>query len=128
MTNKIKNNPGSTSRVRRAQLYIPGDDLHKIEKGAGLGVDSLILDIEDGVALSQKQAARQTIVQALHTLDFGSSERLVRINAIGSGFGLDDLIAVLPARPDGIVIPKVERSEHVHFISQRIGEFERIQG
>src|SRR5258708_21011753 len=102
MTNKIKNNPGSTYRVRRAQLYIPGDDLHKIEKGAGLGVDSLILDIEDGVALAQKDAARQSIVQALNTLDFGRSERLVRINAVDSGFEIDDLKAVLIAHPDGI--------------------------
>src|SRR5258708_27257397 len=110
MTNKIKNNPGSTYRVRRAQLYIPGDDLHKIEKGASLGVDSLILDIEDGVALSQKTAARQTIVQALATLDFGRSERLVRINAVDSGYEDADLDAVLPGHPDGIVIPKVETS------------------
>jgi len=126
MTDRAK--PRSASRVRRAQLYIPGDDLHKIEKGAALDVDSLILDIEDGVALSQKEAARQTIVQALHTLDFGRSERLVRINAVDSGYEEDDLDTVLQGHPDGIVIPKVERSEHVHFISERIGDFERGQG
>src|SRR5579859_5565224 len=115
-------------RVRRVQLYIPGDDLHKIEKGAGIDIDSLILDIEDGVALAQKDAARQTIVQALNTLDFGRSERLIRINAVDSGFEIDDLKAVLIAHPDGIVIPKVERPEHVRFVSERVGDFERRQG
>ncbi len=65
-------------RLRRAQLYVPGDDLHKIEKAAGLGVDSLIMDIEDGVALARKDAARETIARALRTLDFGHTERLVR--------------------------------------------------
>jgi citrate lyase beta subunit len=113
------------TRVRRAQMYVPGDDLHKIQKAAGLGVDSLILDIEDGVALSQKEAARSTIVEALNTLDFGRSERLVRINPVESDFEEDDLKAILPARPDGIVIPKVERPEHVRWASEIIGEYER---
>ena len=83
-------------QLRRAQLYIPGDDLHKIQKGAALNVDSLILDIEDGVAVNRKAAARETIREAMHTLDFGRSERLVRINPVGSGLERDDLAAVLP--------------------------------
>ena len=112
-------------RVRRVQLYMPGDDLHKIEKGAGLAVDSLILDMEDGVALARKAVARQTIVQALQSVDFGRAERLVRINAVDSGFEADDLAATLPARPDGVVIPKVERPEHVRWVSERIDEVER---
>jgi citrate lyase beta subunit len=112
-------------RVRRVQLYIPGDDLHKIEKGAGLGVDSLILDIEDGVALARKDAARETIAKALRTLDFGNTERLVRINPVDSGLEEDDLPAALAMRPDGIVIPKVERPEHVMWVSEQIRLVER---
>src|SRR5260221_11973472 len=115
------------NRVRRTQLYIPGDDLHKIEKGVGLGVDSLILDIEDGVAMAQKDAARHTIAEALQTLDFGRTERLVRINPVDSGFEDGDLAVTLPARPDGFVVPKVERAEHVRWISERIGEMERAK-
>src|SRR6266852_4808971 len=112
-------------RVRRVQLYMPGDDLHKIEKGAGLDVDSLILDLEDGVALARKAAARQTIAQALQTVDFGRAERLVRINAVDSGFEIDDLAATLLGKPDGVVIPKVERPEHVQWVSECISEMER---
>ena len=99
--------------ARRALLYMPGDDLRKIHKATTLGVDCICMDMEDGVALNRKAEARQTIVEALHTLDFGGSERLARINAIGSGFEEDDLAAVLPARPDGIVIPKVENAEQI---------------
>jgi citrate lyase beta subunit len=118
-------NMAPINRVRRAQMYVPGDDMHKIQKAAALGVDSLILDIEDGVAVSQKDVARKTIVEALATLDFGRSERLVRINPVESDFEEADLKAILPARPDGIVIPKVERPEHVRWASEVIGEYER---
>jgi len=113
------------NRVRRALLFMPGDSLRKIEKGAGLGVDSIIMDLEDGVALSQKAAARQTIVQAIQTINFGQTERLIRINPVGSGLESDDLTATLPAHSDGYVIPKVESPEHVQWVSQQIGAMER---
>ena len=72
-------------RARRALLYTPGDRPQEdITKAAALGVDCLCMDIEDGVAVSRKTEARQTIVDALQALDFGRSERLVRINAVGS--------------------------------------------
>jgi len=52
-------------RARRGLLYMPGDDMHKIRKAAGLGVDCVCMDLEDGVALNRKEAARSTIRQAL---------------------------------------------------------------
>ncbi|MCB0206364.1 MAG: hypothetical protein KDH89_16205, partial [Anaerolineae bacterium] len=66
--------------LRRAVLFMPGDSLHKIEKATGLGVDSIVMDLEDGVALGHKDVARSTVLSALQTLDFGRSERLVRVN------------------------------------------------
>jgi len=86
------------------------------------------MDIEDGVAMNRKDAARATIREALQTLDFGRSERLVRINPVGSGMAEEDLRAVLPARPDGLVIPKVGERAHLEWVSQRISEVERAQG
>jgi citrate lyase beta subunit len=95
-------------RVRRALLFMPGDDRRKIEKGASLGADAIIMDLEDGVAFNRKEAARETIAAALRELDFGRSERLVRINPISdNNLYLDDLRATYPAQPDGYVIPKV---------------------
>ncbi len=65
-------------RARRAFLYVPGDDTRKIAKATTLDVDCVCLDMEDGVALSRKDAARATIPAALRELDFGRSERLAR--------------------------------------------------
>jgi len=115
-------------RPRRALLYTPGDDSHKIQKAAKLGADCVCMDMEDGVALNKKSEARQTIADALGSLDFGGSERLARINSIGSGFEGEDLAAVLPSRPDGIVVPKVETAKQVRWVSQQITNAENENG
>jgi citrate lyase beta subunit len=98
-------------RPRRALLYVPGNDLKKITKAAGLDVDGVILDLEDGVAANRKDEARGTILEALKTVDFGSSERLVRINPFYTQRAEHDLTAVLPGKPDAIVVPKANTAE-----------------
>ena len=113
---------------RRALLYVPGDDRHKIEKALTLKVDCICLDMEDGVAPDRKQQALQSILSALHELDFGSAEKLVRINPVGSGLEADELAAVLPARPDGIVIPKVENAGQVAWVSGLVESVELAHG
>jgi citrate lyase beta subunit len=113
-------------RARRAFLYMPGDDLRKIRKAATLGADSVCLDMEDGVAQNRKAEARTTIVQALGSIDFGRSERLARINPVGSGLEEDDLMAVLPAEPDGIVVPKVDDAEQVRWVCRQIDAIEEV--
>ncbi|HTP07036.1 MAG TPA: CoA ester lyase [Anaerolineae bacterium] len=109
-------------RPRRCLLFMPGDDLKKIQKGIGLGVDSIVMDLEDGVALNRKAEARATIANALRDLSFGRSERVVRINPIGSGLEQADLDAVLPHRPDSIMLPKVEHAEHIHWLAEAIAD------
>ena len=99
---------------------MPGDDRHKIEKATRLDVDCICMDMEDGVALNRKEAARRTIAAALGELSFGRSEKLTRINPVGSGLEAPDLEAVLPAHPDGVVVPKVERVEQLGWVSERI--------
>jgi citrate lyase beta subunit len=112
-------------RARRALLYMPGDDLHKIQKATTLGVDCICMDIEDGVALNQKAFARETIAHALQTLEFNKSERLVRINPVGSGLETDDLLSVLPSKPDGIVIPKVTNGYQINWADEQISASEK---
>jgi citrate lyase subunit beta-like protein len=107
---------------------MPGDDLHKIQKAITLGVDTICMDIEDGVAANRKAEARSTITQALQTLDFGRAERLVRINPVGSGLEEADLQAVLPYRPDGIVIPKVREGRQLKWVSEQLSLSEQTQG
>jgi len=105
---------------RRALLYMPGHDRHKIEKALSLGVDCICMDMEDGVALNRKADARHGIAAALRELDFGRAEKLARINAVGSGLESEDIQAVLLFRPDGVVLPKVERPEQLQWASKRI--------
>ncbi len=107
-------------RSRRCLLFMPGDDLKKIQKGISLGVDSIVMDLEDGVALNRKAEARATIAVALRDLDFGRSERMVRLNPVGSGLEQADLDAVLPHHPDSLMLPKVERAEQVQWISREL--------
>jgi len=99
---------------------MPGDDWKKITKSIRLGVDSICMDMEDGAAVNKKAEARATIVRALQELAFGASEKLVRINSVGSGWEREDIEAVLPYRPDGIVIPKVESFDHLEWAGQII--------
>jgi citrate lyase beta subunit len=99
---------------------MPGDNWKMITKSITLGVDSICMDMEDGTAITKKAEARATISKALQELDFGESEKLARINSVGSGWEKDDIDAVLPYRPDGIVIPKVESFEQVEWASRII--------
>ena len=115
-------------RSRRALLYMPGDDRRKIEKATTLGVDCICMDLEDGTAVNKKAEAREVIAKAMRELDFGKSERCIRINSVGSGFEKEDLPAALAARPDTIVLPKVESVEQVKWVSGEIESYELSNG
>jgi citrate lyase beta subunit len=103
---------------------MPGDERRKIEKATTLGVDCICMDLEDGTAISKKAEARAVITKAMKELDFGSSERCIRINSIGTGFEKEDLASALAARPDAIVVPKIETAEQVKWASEQIETFE----
>lgn len=109
---------------RRALLYMPGDDRRKIEKATSLGVDCICMDMEDGVAANKKAEARAVIAQAMKELDFGTSERCIRINSVGSGMEKFDLAAALATNPDTIVVPKIEAAEQVKWVSDHIESYE----
>jgi len=103
---------------------MPGDDRRKIEKSATLGVDCICMDMEDGVAISHKTEARAVVAQAMKDIDFGTSERCIRINSFGSGFEKFDLAAAIATNPDAIVLPKVETAAQVRAISDYIEMYE----
>ena len=109
---------------RRALLYMPGDDRRKIEKATTLGVDCICMDMEDGVAITRKTDARAVIAGAMKELEFGSSERCIRINSFGSGFEKFDLVAAVATNPDAIVVPKIETPQQVREISEYIEMYE----
>ncbi|HPS41738.1 MAG TPA: CoA ester lyase [Anaerolineaceae bacterium] len=113
------------NHARRAMMYVPGNDLHKIEKAAALNVDAVILDLEDGVAPGRKDEARQVIRHALESIDFGRTERFVRINALASGRGEADLQAIVPGTPDGILVPKVDDASIPDRVDQLLSSLEK---
>jgi citrate lyase beta subunit len=105
---------------------MPGDDWRKIEKAAGLDVDAICMDLEDGVAPDKKEEARHMAARALAELDFGDSERLVRINPLGTDLAEQDLATILPAQPDGILIPKAESADQIRSLANRIDHPEMV--
>ena len=99
----------------RSALFVPGDSEKKLAKGLGSGADALFIDLEDSVALNNKEAARTITAQFLKdTVPLKDRPQLfVRINAFDTGFVEQDLAAVVPFAPEGIVLPKAEHGKDV---------------
>jgi citrate lyase subunit beta / citryl-CoA lyase len=110
--------PSPRDRLRRSRLYLPGSEPKYFINAALHAPDAIILDLEDAVHPSEKDAARVLVRNALRAVDFGTCERMVRINQLP--LGLADLDEVVPESPDVILIPKAEHAEQVIEVEQRI--------
>lgn len=100
--------------LKRSWMFVPGHRQRMIDKAMGLNTEAIMLDIEDGVAPSEKDTARKLIGEALGRARLPNSPtRFVRINAIGHERMDSDLEAVLRPGLDGLVLPKVETQEEV---------------
>jgi citrate lyase beta subunit len=117
----------NTAFPRRSLLFMPGDSLRKIEKAAAWDVDTIIMDLEDGVAQNRKLEARATIAGALLHLSFGPRERLVRLNHISTGLPPDEIAATVAGRPDGYVIPKAEHPQELLAVDRLLAQAEDAQ-
>lgn len=105
-------------RLRRSRLYLPGDQ-PKFALNAGIHhPDAVILDLEDSVHESAKEAARLLVRNALRGIDFLGAERMVRINQFP--LGADDLEAIVPEAPDVVLLPKTESAAQVREVAARI--------
>ncbi len=102
----------------RSLLYVPGVSEKMILKARDLASDALILDLEDAIAPEQKIEARATVARLLGEVDFGDKQLFVRINALNTSYGFEDVCAVAGLRAVGIVIPKVEGAYDVTTVSQ----------
>jgi citrate lyase beta subunit len=113
-------------------MFVPGDRQRMIDKALSLHVDAIMMDIEDGVAPSQKEAARLQIGASLDqvaellnaTPDYRTPARFVRVNAVGSERFIDDLAAVVRPGLEGLVIPKVDTVEQVRVAEDELGRAE----
>ncbi len=112
--------------MRRSRLYVPGSEPKYFINAALHGSDGVILDLEDSVHASEKDAARVLVRNALRAVDFRGCERMVRINQIP--LGLEDLDEIVPESPDLILIPKVESPQQVIEVDRRIAEIKADYG
>jgi citrate lyase subunit beta-like protein len=117
-------------RPRRALLFVPGTEGARIEKAARTAADTVIIDLEDAAATSRKAEARAITIAALAAVDFGSRERCVRINPIGSGLEDDDLDALsrCDKPPDCVMLPKTEDATQVRKLAARLDAIEAAHG
>ena len=108
-------------RPRRSVLYMPGSNARALEKARTLPADALILDLEDAVAPESKELARHQVCDAVKARGFGKREVIVRVNALSTAWGADDLAAAAEARPDAILIPKVSHAKDLADVERRLG-------
>ena len=95
-------------RPRRSALYMPGSNPRALAKGRVLDADMLILDLEDAVAPDDKGTARAHIREALAQRGYGPREILIRVNALSTPWGAEDIAAMAGAGADGLLLPKVD--------------------
>ncbi len=113
-------------RFRRSRLYLPGNQ-PKLFLNAGIHKpDCIILDLEDSVPPGEKDSARHIVRNALRTLDFFGSERLVRINQ--GELGMEDLEAIIPHNVHVVLLPKAETAEQVRAMDEKVQEILKREG
>ena len=109
-------------------LFAPGDSARKIEKVIASEADRVILDLEDSVALAAKPEARRVVAEALEAAGEARARIWVRINPLGGGLAHDDLDAIMPARPGGIMLPKAEGGENLRTLDALLKPLEEEPG
>lgn len=112
----------------RSFLFVPADSDKKLAKAAEAGADALILDLEDSVALSNKEAARAKARDYLKSATAAGLKICVRMNALDTGFWRDDLKSVVPHRPYAILIPKTLSGHCVKKVASALTEIEAEAG
>jgi citrate lyase subunit beta/citryl-CoA lyase len=111
----------------RSLLFVPADSERKLDRSRQSGADALILDLEDSVAPANRPAARRLARAFLASTRSVGFRRYVRINPLASGVALDDLVAVVPERPDGVLLPKCV-AEDVRTLDHYLSALEAASG
>ncbi|MBA3446825.1 MAG: CoA ester lyase [Pseudaminobacter sp.] len=100
--------PQNAFSPRRSVLYVPASNARAVAKIPSLACDVVILDLEEAVAQSDKISARESLKQIFANRPAGPRELVIRINAMNTEWGHDDLLLARECRPDGILLPKIE--------------------
>jgi citrate lyase subunit beta / citryl-CoA lyase len=112
----------------RSMLFVPGDSPRKFEKVAKGNASALILDLEDSVVPDKKDEARGLTRTMLSSSHRDGPKLYVRVNALDTGITLQDLAAVMPVAPDGIVLPKCSSGDDVRHLALWLDAFEAAAG
>lgn len=103
-----------TTRPYRSVLYIPGSKERALEKARTLACDAIIFDLEDAVAPDAKEQARETLAAALREGGYGVRAKIIRINALDTPWGRDDVAALSDVGGDAILLPKASSAQDIN--------------
>ncbi|SPF32922.1 citrate (pro-3S)-lyase, beta subunit [Candidatus Desulfosporosinus infrequens] len=114
-------------KFRRTMLFMPGNNPGMLQDAAILGADSIILDLEDAVSLSEKDSARILVRNALKYLDYSQVEVVVRVNPLDTEFGPQDVDMIARVKPDTLLIPKAHE-EDIKLVDMMLDKIETEEG
>lgn len=117
-------NPALKQRVRRSMLFVPGANAAMVSNSFIYSADAIMFDLEDSVALREKDAARLLVFHALQHPMYQKIETVVRVNALDSEFGIKDLEAVVRGGVDIVRLPKTDSAQDVVDMEQQIARIE----
>lgn len=115
-------------RLRRTMMFVPGNNPGMIKDAYIYNCDCIMFDLEDSVSYAEKDAARSLVFHALTTIDYGDKELVVRVNALNTSIGIDDLEAMVRARIDVIRLPKTETAQDIIFCEEQVERIEKTVG
>ncbi|WP_138204862.1 HpcH/HpaI aldolase/citrate lyase family protein [Haloimpatiens lingqiaonensis] len=114
-------------RLRRTMLFMPGNNPGMLQNAGILGSDSIILDLEDAVSITEKDGARILVREAIKNVDYSNVEVVVRVNPLDTEFGPKDIDTIARVKPDVIMVPKATE-EQIKEVDNMISKIEKEEG
>ena len=115
-------------KLRRTMMFVPGNNAGMLKDAHIYGADSLMFDLEDSVAVTEKDTARFLVYNAIKSVDYEGTEVVVRINGLDSLHGREDIEAMVRAGVDIIRLPKTETAQDILDVEKIITEVEQKIG
>lgn len=108
-------------------LFMPGNNPGMLQNAAILGADSIILDLEDAVSLTEKDSARVLVREAIKNVDYSNVEVVVRVNPLDTEFGKEDVNVISRVKPDTLMVPKADEEE-IKIVDEMLNAIEKEEG
>jgi len=124
-TIKMANND---DRLRRTMMFVPGNNPAMVKDAGIYGADSIMFDLEDAVSMSEKDAARDLVYEALQSQDYGNAELVVRVNGLDTPYYANDVKAMVKAGIDVIRLPKAESADMIKTLVADVAAAEKQFG